>query len=240
MIRGYDIMPTPVFRKCLMIWNESVLFIHAPKTAGMSMTSLLCNHLSGSVNVTGPFEEQFLEGSVTYIPGKRHETLIDAASFFTYRNVRLEQFEKIFVVMRNPYELELSRFAYLQKDLPQDRGKAQEIALGGDFREYLATAPFFGMNPPRLDLYYHCNGIIPDNLVIFRYERLSADIEQHLAPYLEADYELPHENRSRENDVEDVFDAEMEALCYHRHKWFFDKSFYPRAIGQSSPGDTAV
>jgi hypothetical protein len=213
-----------------MIWNESILFIHAPKTAGMSMTSLLCNYLRGSVNVTGPYEEQFVENKVAYIPGKRHETLIDAASFFTYRNIRLEQFEKIFVVMRNPYELELSRFAYLQKNLPQDRGIAQEIALQGDFLNYLTNAPFFGMSPPRLDLYYQFNGAMPENLVILRYERLEADIKLHVAPYLDEGYLLPHVNQSAREKTQDVYDAQMEALCYRRHRWFFDKGFYSREI----------
>ena len=111
----------------------------------MSMTSLLCEELPGPIFVTGPYDEQHREGKVVFIPGKRHETLIDAASFFTYRNMRLEQFEKIFVVMRNPYDLELSRYAYLRKNLPQDRGRAQDIALESDFSEYLATAPFLSL-----------------------------------------------------------------------------------------------
>ena len=220
-------------RRRSMIWNNSILFIHAPKTAGMSMTTLLCRSLEGPVSITGPYDEQYREGKVTHIPGKRHETLIDAASFFTYRNVRLEQFEKIFVVMRNPYELELSRYAYLKKNLPQDRGMAQDIALEGDFRNYLSKAPFFGMNPPRLDLYYHFNGAMPDNLVILRHERLSSDLELHLAPYLEAGYALPRENQSKHKGVDEMYDAEMEALCYDRHRWFFDKAFYPRASADS-------
>ena len=98
-----------------MIWNDSVLFIHAPKTAGMSMTSLLSAHLKGQVNVTSPVEKQYREDKVVYLPGKRHETLIEAASTLIYRNLSLEHFEKIFVVMRNPYDLELSRYSYLQK-----------------------------------------------------------------------------------------------------------------------------
>ncbi len=222
-----------------MIWNNAILFIHAPKTAGMSMTTLLCQSLEGPINVTGPYEQQHSEGKVTYIPGKRHETLIDAASFLTYRNMCLEQFEKIFVVMRNPYELELSRYAYLKKNLPQDRGMAQNIALEGDFRNYLSKAPFFGMNPPRLDLYYHFNGAMPDNLVILRHERLLLDLELHLALYLEAGYALPRENQSKHKGVNEMYDAEMEALCYDRHRWFFDKAFYPRAFGDSFCGEGA-
>ena len=211
-----------------MIWNESILFIHAPKTAGMSMTTMLRDYLKGAISLTGPYEASSVQGEIEYIPGKRHETLHDAATFFGGRHIRLEHFEQIFVVMRSPYELELSRFAYLQKNLSWDRGKAQEIALEGDFRQYLATAPFFGMNPPRLDLYYHIDGRIPDNLVILRYEKLAVEIERHIASYLESGYQVPHENKSKHAPVGQVYDAELEALCYQRHKWFFDNGFYTR------------
>ena len=212
-----------------MIWNDSVLFIHAPKTAGMSMTSLLSAHLKGQVNVTSPVEKQYREDKVVYLPGKRHETLIEAASTLIYRNLSLEHFEKIFVVMRNPYDLELSRYSYLQKNLPQDRGRAQDIALEGDFKKYLETAPFFGMTPPRLDLYYHVNGYMPANLVILRYEHLAEGIERNLANFLTPGYELPHENESAHESVAEIYDSEMEELCYRRHRWFFDKSFYARS-----------
>ena len=212
-----------------MIWNESILFIHAPKTAGMSMTTMLRDHLKGAISFTGPHEASSAQGGIEYISGKRHETLHDAATFFGERHILLEQFEQIFVVMRSPYELELSRFAYLQKDLPWDRGKAQQIALEGDFRQYLATAPFFGMNPPRLDLYYHIDGHIPDNLVILRYEQLAVEIERHIAPYLDSGYRVPHENKSKHAPVGQVYDVELEALCYQRHRWFFDNGFYRRA-----------
>ena len=158
------------------------------------MTAMVRDHRKGAISLTEPYEASSVQGGIEYIRDKRHETLDDAATFFDERHIWLEQFEQFVVVMRSPYELELSRFAYLQKNLPWDRGKAQEIALKGDFRQYLETAPFFGMNPPRLDLYYHIGGHIPDNLVILRYEKLAAEIERHIASYLESGYGVPHEN----------------------------------------------
>ena len=50
------------------------------------------------------------------------------------------------------------------------------------------------MNPPRLDLYYHIDSLFPDNLVIFRHKELAAEIERHIASYLESGYQVPHEN----------------------------------------------
>ncbi|MBT4491842.1 MAG: hypothetical protein HOC70_01265 [Gammaproteobacteria bacterium] len=192
------------------------------------MTDLLTEYFEGSVSITGPFETQHKKAGVTCIPGRRHETLCDAESFFSYRNMRLQNFEKIFSVMRNPYDLELSRYAYLRKNLPQDNGKAQEIALNNDYRGYLRKAPFFGMNPPRLDLYYHHNGIMPDNLVVLRFERLVEDIKCFLSPYLGEGYKLPHVNSSAHDEYAKIYDEELEKLCFERNRWFFEKGFYPR------------
>ena len=159
------------------------------------MTTMLRDHRKGAISLTEPYEASSVQGGIEYIRDKRHETLDDAATFFDDRHIWLEQFEQFVVVMRSPYELELSCFAYLLKDLPWDRGKAQELVLEGGFRQHLATAPFFGMNPPRLDLYYHIGGVIPGNLIILRYEKLAAEIERHIASYLESSYGVPHQNQ---------------------------------------------
>ncbi len=130
--------------------------------------------------------------------------------------------------MRNPYDLELSRYAYLQKELAQDKGPAQKIALKNDFEMYLREAPFFAMNPPRLFLYYTFNKCIPDNLVILKYENLEEDIDIYLAPYLKEKYKLPFENKSKHKHYEEVYNETTEALCFERHRWFFEKGFYQR------------
>jgi len=210
-----------------MIWNNKVLFLHVPKTAGMSMTEFLLKALPDKVFITGPYEEKTTQ-KVRYLTGKRHETMYDAESFFTYRNTSIFSFEKIFSVMRNPYDLELSRYTYLKKNLPQDRGPAQTIATSSDFKTYLKKAPFFGMTPPRLDLYYHFNGQLPQNLVILKFESLEKSIAKNLSAYLDKNIALPLENTSKHRHYKEIYDMEMEQLCYERHKWFFEKGFYLR------------
>lgn len=211
-----------------MIWNEKVLFLHVPKAAGMSISNLLVNGLDGQVSITEPGIERKRVRNILHIPGKRHETLVDAESYFTYANMSIFNFEKIFAVMRCPYDLEVSRYYYLRKGYEIDKGPAQKIALSSSFNEYLATAPFFGQNPPRLDRYFHMHGLIPENLVVLRQENLSNDIQFHLSPYLRDDIELKHVNKSERQSVSELYDSETEALCYERHRWFFDKGFYSR------------
>jgi hypothetical protein len=211
-----------------MIWNNNVLFIHAPKTAGMSMTNLLLSSLDGDVNITGPNEKKYRKGNVIHWPGRRHESLYDAESVLTYMNRSIFSFEKIFVVMRNPYDLELSRYSYLKQGHDWDKGRAQDLAMNSSYKEYLREAPFFGMNPPRLDVYYAINGCIPKNLVVLKFENLKSDINFYMKEYLKGDIRLERVNHSKHPDYVSVYDKESEELCYRRNHWFFEKGFYSR------------
>jgi hypothetical protein len=209
-----------------MIWTSQFLFLHAPKTGGMSITELLLGGYAGQIYITGPHDEATV-GNIQYFPGRRHETLCDAESFFSCRNQSIADFEKVFVVMRNPYDMELSRYTYLRKGKPWDVGVDQDIALDGSFEEYLRSAPFFGQSPPRFDKYFHIFGRIPDNLVILRFEHINDDARRHLSPYLSS-VVLAHDNRSEHLHFERAYDIRTEELCYQRHQWVFDKSFYRR------------
>ena len=189
-----------------------MLFIHAPKTGGMSLTQYLAAHLPGYRDTE-----------------KRHETLAEARTVFAQQGRRLEDFRAIFVVMRDPYALEISRYNYLRLGHAVDRGKAQEIALASDFKSYLGRAPFFGYFPPRLDLYYHEAGRMPPNLTILRHERFAQEVREHIAPYLtRGNAPLPHINPTAPARFEEYYDREAEELCYLRHRWFFDQGLYPR------------
>lgn len=195
-----------------MIWNQDILFLHAPKTGGMSITAYFSDHLSNY-----------------RITEKRHETLAEARSELASLGIALEAFQQIFVVLRNPYTLEISRFNYLRLGRPWDKGPDQELALSGDFKRYLREAPFFGHFPPRLDLYYHEDGRAPANLRVLRYERLEDEIRQHVAPFLRtANAPLPHENPTIAARFEEYYDSEAEEFCYLRHRWFFDTGLYSR------------
>lgn len=212
-----------------MIWNDQILFIHVPKTAGMSLTSLLMENLPGNVFLTGHGKRED-RGRQTLLPGKRHETMAEAANILEMRRRPLSSFEKIIAVLREPYTLEISRFNYLRLGHAVDKGPAQDIAMKGDFKEYLRRAPFFGFYPPRLDLYYHLFGLVPDNAIFIRFEELNTGLHQHVMPYLEGTPSIPHTNKTGKSRFEDYYDEEAEELCYGRHRWFFDKGFYPRRL----------
>lgn len=193
-----------------------MLFIHAPKTGGMSVTQYLSDYLSNC-----------------HVTEKRHETLAEARVELAKRGRLLKDFSRIFVVMRNPYTLEISRFNYLRLGHPWDAGKAQVLALTGDFKHYLREAPFFGHFPPRLDLYYQDSGLVPANLSILRYERLAEEVAEQVAPFCltSPGALLPRVNATDKSVFEDYYDSEAEELCFQRHNWFFEKGFYDRKNG---------
>lgn len=211
-----------------MIWTDDVLFLHVPKTGGISVTEFLLKNLEGSVAYTAEQPTKADHGA-TFVKGRRHELMVEAEAFFNARGRCLTDFAEVFAVMRNPYDLEVSRYHYLRLGHVIDQGLAQELALAGDFAEYLAAAPFFGWSPPNLTGYYRIGNYIPDNLRILRFESLAHELDSRMAPYLKAGRALlPHLNKSDHDDYRSYFDARTERLCFERHRWFFDLGFYPR------------
>nr|WP_295467474.1 hypothetical protein [Mesorhizobium sp.] len=176
-----------------MIWNEEIVFIHVPKTAGMSLTTMLVGGLKGRVFMTG-HDKHERRGNVTLLMGGRHETMAQAQIVLEMHNRPLSSFQKVIAVMREPYTLEISRYNYLRIGHPWDAGPAQKIAMSTDFKGYLLAAPFFGYKPPRLDAFYHAFGAIPANAVFLKFEHLSEDIRAHIFPHLIEPAELPREN----------------------------------------------
>ena len=192
---------------------------------------MMTRHMEGPVLATGIEDAAELPRVRNVVKGGRHETLPEAYVLAARFGRELASFEKIFVVMRNPYTLEISRYNYLRLGHDVDKGPAQKIALENNFKDYLKVAPFFGFNPPRMDLYYHLCGQMLDNLCILRFEHLNDDIREHVFPYLIDQPVLGHENATGKSKFDRYYDPEAEALCYQRHKWFFDKGYYERGKG---------
>jgi len=212
-----------------LIWNNELLFLHVPKTGGMSVTDFLLDNLALPVHYTTDSKHR-RKKRARFHEGRRHETLVEAEGYFnSMRNSSISDFEVVVAVMRNPYDLEVSRYHYLQKGNAVDKGLAQDLAVAGDFTQYLREAPFFGASPPRIDRYFTIMGSMPDNLRIIRYENLEQDFHRLVGPHLaNKRARLPHMNKSARSDWRDYFDEEAEELCYQRHAWFFDKGYYTR------------
>ncbi|MCH7788290.1 MAG: hypothetical protein IH940_02500 [Acidobacteria bacterium] len=221
-----------------MIFNEEVLFLHVPKTGGMSVTEFLLRRLPTPVTFTAP-EASDEPGRARFLQGRRHETLAEAASLLSYRGVDIDDFGLILATMRNPYELEVSRYHYLRLDNEWDDNESRRLALENEFPVYLRQAGFFGSAPPRFERYYQLAGRVPANLRILRFESLESDLCRHIAPFVSdrpRENYLEVENATEHSPYWEHYDAEAEELCYQRHRWLFDSGYFARRDDFRSSG----
>jgi|SRR5947209_15760647 len=180
-----------------MLFNDKVLFLHVPKAAGTSVTSFLIRNLGGLVTITEPPHRAWTPGQVssgaraklalrgirhelsillrprlTRIVGTRHENLAEASETLARRGRRLEDFELMLAVIRNPYDMEVSRFHFLRRGHLGVPGAAQnyseKLALAGDFAAFAHRAPYHGRLPGRLESWFEIDGRLPSNRRIQR------------------------------------------------------------------------
>jgi hypothetical protein len=102
-----------------MVFNRDVLFLHVPKTGGVSVTNYLLQVLPTPVYYVtkGPIGPADAREGVSFIPGEAHQTLVTARNFLPEHGFELEQFPRILATLRNPYDLTVSYYTY--KRTPQ-------------------------------------------------------------------------------------------------------------------------
>lgn len=218
-----------------MVFNDDLLFLHVPKTAGMAISGALMASLkppvihavqSGHAGDAGP--------GVTVMSGRRHQNLATADAWFEEAGLphRVASFRHVLVMVRNPYAMELSRFHYLRKGHAWDRGPAQALALAGDYAAFVAGSRWW------FDFrdYYTLDGAVPDNLRIVRQEAYAGTLALTCGDSLARPLKVPELNRSHDLDYREVMDAWLEQAIYRKYQWIFDKGFYPRERFAPAPG----
>ncbi|MGH6877774.1 MAG: sulfotransferase domain-containing protein [Rhizomicrobium sp.] len=240
-----------------MLFNDRLLFLHVPKTGGTSVTSWLIGNLRGSVTVTEPpdrlpasdrisamarmkFGVRRLRRQLSLswrpqvrrLAGMRHETLGEASETLARLGRRLEDFEAIVAVIRNPYDLEVSRFHFFGRGHLGVKGLAheyaEELALAGDFAAFARKAAYHGRLPGRIEDWFEIDGRMPANLRILRFENLEADLRRVLAPLCPDASPLPRLNASAHAPYKDYITLEIEKAIYEKYRWPFDRGFYDR------------
>src|SRR5438552_5731512 len=151
-----------------MLFGSNILFLHAPRTAGTSITQFLIDNIPERLTLLAPSSvpdrslavpavvrvktalKKFLSSipavtGVDSVPGIRHQHLTQARDALVRFNRTLAQLDCIISVMRNPYDLEVSRYHFLRRGYlgvkGLSAGRAQDIALKGDFTQFATLAP---------------------------------------------------------------------------------------------------
>ena len=233
--------------------TDDVLFIHIPKTGGMSVQWYLLNNLRGQLTVSIPprgfdntrrsLKFADIDGRLNFIPGKRHETLAETRTVLKRRGLEIESFKLILAVIRNPYDLEVSHFEYLkQPDARTHRPPgdlAMQLACQGDFEEFAEKAAYYGRNPAVMERYYTLDGKQPGNMRIVRFEHLAAEIGCLVEPYSLKRFQMEHHNRTRQRENYRAYlTPRAEQAIYVKYRYLFE--FYEREGTLSALGSPST
>jgi hypothetical protein len=219
-----------------MLFNDSILFIHVPKTGGMATTSHLIDILPGPTYYTAPKHDADLERpdrDVRFVTGSRHETLDEAQAVLHRLGRDLSEFSLIIAGSRNPYALEVSRYAYLLNGHAVDAGFEQDLAMSSDFTTFVRKSDE-ALSAP-INRYYTAGGRTPETLRVVRLEHLDDDLSGHLAEIgLVAARPVPMDNQSIHDDYRSYYTQASEEAVYRRYRWVFDQGWYERMDASES------
>lgn len=223
-----------------MIFNRQLLYLHVPKTGGMALTDLLLRAAEPPVYYLHPDSDPRWPGEgVVEIHGSRHETLREAASIVADHGMSISDFPVILAVVRNPYEIEVSRYGYYRKGHPWDAlHRGRDLALAGDFSGYVTTAEPHGGPKRSIEQYLLLDGEAPSNLRVLHHERLAEELPPALRDAgIDVDLAaLPELNVSEHGPWRDYYrSAAEESAVYNRYRYLFDNGWYGRlALGDGA------
>lgn len=211
-----------------MIFSKDVLFIHVPKTGGVSVTQYLLQVLPRPIYYVHSGTSISTEG-VVRISRDRHATMREARALVRDHGFDLEQFPSILAVIRNPYETAVSWYGHFQVDSPWRRGWSQEMAMQSDFESFV-LAHQARLRPGELiEPFLLLDGSFPPNLHIVRYESLVKGVKAELQRVgISIDAPFPWENRSQHGPIASYYTPAAEKAVYHLYRWVFDQGYYAR------------
>lgn len=242
-----------------MLFNDRVLFLHVPKAAGTSATSFLIRNLGGPVTLTEPQDRPnasdrippaarmkltfrrlrrqlglWRRPSVRIISGSRHENLEEACAALATLGRKLEEFESIAAIIRNPYDLEVSRYHFFRRGHMGVQGLAhelaEELALAGDFAAFAKHAPYHGRLPGQIQDWFEIDRRMPANMRVIRFENLEHELTAMISPLASIHAHLPRLNTSAHGPYASYLTREIEDAIYRKFRWPFDRGYYAREV----------
>ena len=225
-----------------MVWNEELLLLHPQKTAGMAVSEVLWNTLRTPVFSSVPLGhwDRILRPGVAQVLGLRHENIFEAAVILRPYRRELSDFKAILVVMRNPYDMEISRYYHLRKPEAFETDEERELAQSLSFEEFVLQSTFRSPHPdnPQLEFreaiknYYAFGATFLNNLRILRFENLEEELNTELQAIGYGPITLPRINVSDERRGRAFHEAirtkEVENAIYEKYRWIFEHGFYTR------------
>ncbi|MEM7139518.1 MAG: class I SAM-dependent methyltransferase [Actinomycetota bacterium] len=225
-----------------MIWNDQVLCLHPPRTAGRSVKSFFADNMPGSIHVQD-FASLGASNRLRYRQGNPHLDLTQAASVLASSGRGLESFDLIISVMRDPFDAEISLFDHIRGGADWPHERTRDLASDGDLGAYLDGAGIVADGSPRLDRFYEFDGGTLPNLRVVPFADVATAVPALLEPFARRPRLslFPHLNRGDGRDAATVLDDATEAKVMQRHRWFFDRGYArPLAARASSTTTTSA
>lgn len=219
-----------------MLFSKNMLFLHVPKTAGMALAEYFVRTLPRPIYRTDPHPETSTgEPGVTIIPGGRHQTLAEAALVVRSYGFELPDFPVILVVLRNPYDLEVSRYSYYFglphwfHPLTEWTAHNWRLARRETFEKFALYAVWGFAPEQKVENYYRLNETPLPNLRFVRFEHLNEELPDILRDVgIEPVGSIPQINVSPRGDWTSYYTRAAEQAVYERFKWIFDNGYYER------------
>lgn len=232
-------------------WNEHVLCLHIPKTAGIS-----CRQYINDWSPDGTaYQLRKGDGYVDHLPLRHVEG---------WTGRRLDSFELIVAVVRNPFEHALSQWWHWRDGYA--RGGLSEVemtaALANDLTSWLVMPysdyPTYyeavlyprhasrGVPPQqanelqaiaarvRQQGYYEwwlrLEDEIPDNVVVIPFHEVNTRFPEVVRPFMVdgAPAELDHRNKSRARDMRQYQTLLSIEIIEARYRWAFEQGWFAR------------
>jgi hypothetical protein len=214
-----------------MIYNDDVLFLHIPKTAGKSLALGLVETIRRPIVCRVPpgteamlRDNLDLEG-VEVERSNGHENLRYAERTLPHRGRSVSDFKMILVVIRNPYDLMVSNYHFMRETYEHNSDKANfALAHQSDFETYASTVSFF----PVERWLTTADGTQPENLRILRFETLQADFSSALGELGHDAPDLPTVNVSEHDHFTTYLTPASELGIYEKFRYLFDQGYYER------------
>lgn len=219
-----------------MIWNDRFLFLHYPKTAGKSLSRYMLQGWERPLHgLISPGQVQELAdcgvGETNIVVGRGHENLSQAKKIVSEYGKSLEDFEAIFVCIRNPYDLMVSNYHFMRKTFKNNKDKDNfRMACEKDFPTYCRDV---GMSCP--SNWMMVDGLVPENLEVIRFEQLNSDLERLSKKHSFSHNPLAKLNGSSHGHYASYMNGMAEKAVFKKFEYIFEHGFYQRESFPENP-----
>jgi hypothetical protein len=209
----------------MIIFNQRILFVHNPKTAGTSVLAHLKAVLAGPVCMAGANEL-----------GTHHPALSTALSYACGVTGK-SHFDMVLTIIRNPFDREVSMYRYFREVLAESPGLESDMPDATMRRrvrksaelEFNAYLQWLWDEEGTVDIwrsryfYELAEGTRLESLRVLRFETVANDLAEALGTDGPS---LPHLNASRNHSPPCHFDTKSIGIVQASYDWVFRAGWY--------------